>query len=193
MVHLDPIARFAECYARAVASEAFDASRAALATSSAEGRPSVRFVLVKHWDERGFVVYTNLESRKARELADNPFAALAFHWASTGDQVRVEGAVEQVSDAEADAYFTTRPRGSQLGAWASRQSAVIAGRDELEAQLHAVDQRFSGRPVERPPFWGGFRVVPSSLEFWRNRVDRLHDRELFRRTAGSWHSALLAP
>jgi pyridoxamine 5'-phosphate oxidase len=193
MSRLDPIARFTESYARAAASETFDAARAALATSGARGLPSVRFVLVKHWDERGFVVFTNLESRKARELVGNPHAALAFHWASIGEQVRVEGAVERVSEAEADAYFATRPRGAQLGAWASRQSAEIAGRAELEARVAEVDARFADRPVERPPFWSGFRVAPDTIEFWRDRTDRLHDRELFRRTAGGWQRTLLSP
>jgi pyridoxamine 5'-phosphate oxidase len=193
MSRLDPIARFTESYARAAVSEAFDAARAALATSSVRGLPSVRFVLVKHWDERGFVVYTNLESRKARELAENPHAALAFHWASIGEQVRIEGAVERVTDAEADAYFATRPRGAQLGAWASRQSAEIGARVELEARLAELEARFSGRAVQRPAFWSGFRVAAGSLEFWRDRPDRLHDRELFRRSAGGWQRALLAP
>jgi pyridoxamine 5'-phosphate oxidase len=193
MTSADPIARFADCYVRAAAAESFDAARAALATATAQGRPSVRFVLVKYWDERGFVFFSNLQSRKARELGDSPYAALAFHWASTGEQVRIEGAVQRVSDAEADAYFATRPRGSQLGAWASQQSAEIAGRAQLEQQLAEVGARFSGQAVERPPFWGGFRVAPASLEFWHERPDRLHDRELFRRTAGGWQRALLSP
>lgn len=193
MSRVDPIARFAESYTRAAASEPFDAARAALATSSACGLPSVRFVLVKHWDERGFAFFTNLESRKARELAENPHAALAFHWASIGEQVRVEGPVERVSDADADAYFATRPRGAQVGAWASRQSAEIGARAELEARTVELDAQFAGRAVERPPFWGGFRVAASSIEFWRDRADRLHDRELFRRSAGDWQRALLSP
>jgi pyridoxamine 5'-phosphate oxidase len=193
MVHFDPIARFAECYAQAAASEPFDAARAALATSSARGLPSVRFVLVKHWDERGFVVFTNVESRKARELAENPHAALAFHWATTGEQVRVEGRVERVADAEADAYFATRPRGSQLGAWASRQSSEIGARAELEQGLTQATARFAGGPVQRPPFWSGYRIAPDSIEFWRDRADRLHDRELFRRTTAGWQRVLLSP
>jgi pyridoxamine 5'-phosphate oxidase len=193
MSRLDPIARFAESYLRAAAKETFDAARAALATSSARGLPSVRFVLVKHWDERGFAFFTNLESRKSRELAENPHAALAFHWASIGEQVRVEGPVERVSAAEADAYFATRPRGAQLGAWASRQSAEIAARAELEARVPELEARFAGREIARPPFWGGFRVAAASIEFWRDRADRLHDREIFRRSAGGWQRALLSP
>jgi pyridoxamine 5'-phosphate oxidase len=193
MSRVDPIARFAESYTRATATETFDASRAALATSSARGLPSVRFVLVKHWDERGFAFFTNLESRKARELAENPHAALAFHWASIGEQVRVEGPVERVSAADADAYFATRPRGAQLGAWASRQSAEIGARSELELRAAELEAQFAGRAIERPPFWGGFRVAAGSIEFWRDRADRLHDREIFRRSDSGWQRALLSP
>jgi pyridoxamine 5'-phosphate oxidase len=192
----DPIARFSESYARASLLETFDVARAALATSDRSGRPSVRFVLVKHWDERGFAFFTNLESRKSRELMDNPRAALSFHWASTGEQIRIEGSVERVSDAEADAYFQSRPRGSQLGAWASPQSQIIAGRRELLARLSEVEQRFVDQPVPRPAFWSGFRLQPERMEFWQDRPDRLHDRELYTRSdavTGSWQSVLLAP
>lgn len=193
MTQLDPIARFQECFARALLSEPFDASRAALATSDSQGHPSVRFVLVKGCDERGFVFYTNRESRKARELVATPHAAIAFHWHSTGDQVRVEGPVQQVSDAESDAYFASRPRGSQLGAWASHQSEPITGRAQLEAQLAEVEARFAGRPVERPKNWGGYRIVPERIEFWHDQPSRLHDRVLFTHTAGSWQTTLLSP
>jgi pyridoxamine 5'-phosphate oxidase len=193
MAMLDPIARFAESYARASASETFDASRAALATSDRAGRPSLRFVLVKRWDARGFSFFTNLESQKARELAQNPHAALAFHWASTGAQIRIEGPVERVSDAEADDYFSSRPRGSQLGAWASAQSAVLASRSELSARLAEVEARFRDRAVERPAFWGGFRLLPERIEFWQDRPDRLHDREVYLRVQVGWQIVLLSP
>jgi pyridoxamine 5'-phosphate oxidase len=193
MTTSSPIARFAESYARASALETFDATRAALATCDRAGRPSLRFVLVKHWDARGFVFFTNLESRKARELDENPQAALAFHWSSTGEQIRIEGPVERVSDAESDAYFESRTRGSQLGAWASAQSQPIAARSLLEARLAEVEARFAGRAVERPPFWGGLRLCPDRIEFWRDRPDRLHDRELYTRTGDSWQIALLSP
>lgn len=158
------------------------ATRAALATVSDQGQPSVRYVLVKHVDDAGFVFFTNLQSRKARELEGNPRAALAFHWVSTGEQVRAEGVVEPVSDAQADAYFATRPRGSQLGAWASKQSAPIATRAELEAELAAVTERFRAQEsVPRPAFWGGYRLVPAAIEFWSDRRDRLHDRLVYTR------------
>jgi pyridoxamine 5'-phosphate oxidase len=189
----DPIARFQDCHARAQLTETFDVARAALATSDRRGRPSVRFVLCKEWDERGFVVYTNLDSRKGQEVRENPHAALAFHWSSTGDQVRIEGTIQQVSDAEADRYFQSRPRGSQLGAWASHQSQPISGREELTQRLAEVTRRFEGGAVERPPFWSGFRLVPTSIEFWHDQPDRLHDRLLFTRAEHGWQTALLSP
>ena len=193
MSDLDPIARFRASYERARQSETFDVARVALATADAQGRPSVRFVLIKQFDARGFEVYTNLESRKATQLRDNPWGALAFHWDSTGEQVRIEGPVQRIADAESDAYFAARPRGHQLGAWASRQSATIAGRAELEAEVTAVTERFAGRDVPRPPFWGGLRVVPERIEVWQNRTDRLHDRVLYTRADGYWSTRLLSP
>jgi pyridoxamine 5'-phosphate oxidase len=189
----NPIARFQESYERAASLEVFDASRAALATSDREGAPSVRFVLVKGWDARGFVFYTNLESRKARELEARPSAALAFHWSSTGEQVRIEGQVELVSAAEADRYFGGRPRNSQLGAWASEQSAALESRATLLARLAEVEARFQGQTVPRPPFWSGFRVLPERIEFWQDRADRLHDRLLYTRDHDTWRSAILSP
>jgi len=192
MTEVDPIARFAESYERARQSETFDVARCALATADARGHPSVRFVLMKQFDARGFLVYTNLDSRKVREMRENPYAALAFHWSTTGVQVRIEGHVEPATDAESDAYFAARPRGSQLGAWASPQSAPIS-RAELEARLTEVSARFEGRAVERPAFWGGLRLLPSSIEFWQDREDRLHERTLYTRTPHGFTTCLLAP
>lgn len=193
MTEPDPIARFRHAYETARASETFDVARAAFATADARGRPSVRFVLVKEFDSRGLCVFTNLDSRKGRELRENPFAALSFHWASTGVQVRFEGPIEPVSDHEADAYFASRPRGSQLGAWASHQSQPVADRAELEARVAELTGRYEGTSVPRPAHWGGFRLVPRAIEFWRDRRDRLHDRELYTRTEAGWSLCLLAP
>lgn len=189
----DPMTWFRDAYARALASERFDASRVALATVDAQGRPEVRFVLLKGADDRGFVFYTNLESAKARALAVTPEAALAFHWESTSEQVRVSGAVERVTDAEADGYFAERPRGSQLAAWASNQSAAIAHRAALEARFAEVAARFVDDAVPRPAFWGGYRIVPRTIEFWRGRDDRLHDRWVFTRDGARWRAQRLQP
>lgn len=189
----DPIGWFQRSHARALQGERFDAARAALATVDADGRPEVRFVLVKIVDARGFVFFTNLESAKARALAATPQAALAFHWESISEQVRVAGAVERVSDAEADAYFAERPRGSQLAAWASRQSVPIANRAALVTSFEDVSRRFPGEEVPRPPYWSGFRVVPRTIEFWHSRDDRLHDRWLFTRAGGGWGMQRLQP
>jgi pyridoxamine 5'-phosphate oxidase len=193
-VSSDPFVWFRDAFTRALASESFDASRAALATVDAAGQPRVRFVLVKLADERGFVFYTNLGSPKARELAAQPRAALAFHWASIGEQVRVEGVIERVSDAEADAYFATRPRGSQLSAWASRQSQPIENRVALEGRYDEVERSFaSANAVQRPPHWGGYRLRPLRIEFWKERDRRLHDRFAFTRDAMVWRRERLQP
>lgn len=190
---LDPIRLFEETLARAAAASDFDATAAALATADSAGRPSVRVVLVKSVSERGFVFYTNRESRKGRELAENPCAALCFHWPAIGEQVRVEGSVVALPDAEADAYFATRPRGSQLGAWASRQSAALSAREALEAAARDAERRFEGTDVPRPPFWGGYVMRPDCLEFWRSRENRLHERVLYVREGASWRTLLLSP
>jgi pyridoxamine 5'-phosphate oxidase len=164
-----------------------------LATVGTDGQPSARLVLLKAVDERGFVFYTNLRSRKGRDLAANPRAALTFHWQPLEVQVRIEGMAEQVDDAEADEYFATRARGSQLGAWASDQSEPIEHEGELDARFAEVERRFAGRDVPRPPHWSGYRVVPVRIEFWRNRPSRLHERRLFERDGEGWRETVLYP
>lgn len=191
---VDPIRLFEETLARAVAAGPFDATAAALATVDAAGWPSVRIVLVKSVDQRGFVFHTNRESRKGRELAENPRAALCFHWPAIGEQVRVEGTVTVIPDAESDAYFSSRPRASQLGAWASRQSAELSGREALEAAVRDVERRYAAvAEVPRPPFWGGYVLAPERIEFWRSRESRLHDRVLYVRDGAVWRAHLLSP
>jgi pyridoxamine 5'-phosphate oxidase len=190
----DPWLWLRDSFARAQQSESFDSARAALATADASGRPSVRFVLVKLIDERGLAFFTNLQSEKARQLAAQPHAALAFHWATLGEQVRAEGRIEAVSSEEADAYFATRPRGSQLSAWASQQSEVIESREALDAKRVAIERRFAEqRAVPRPSFWSGYRLVPTRIEFWRDRQDRMHDRWSFIRESSAWRVQRLQP
>lgn len=191
--HEDPLARFRHWLAEAEASEPNDANAMTLATVGADGAPSARMVLLKGLDDRGFAFYTNLGSRKAQELAANPRAALCFHWKSRKRQVRVEGAVVPVEDAEADAYFATRPRISQLGAWASRQSQPLQGRFELEARLARVTAQHPVGAVPRPPFWSGFRLIPHAIEFWEEGTFRLHMRFVYRRTGDGWEVGELYP
>lgn len=185
---------FEAWFAEAEASEPNDPNAVALATAAADGRPSVRMVLLKGHDERGFVIYTNRESRKAEELDANPYASLLFHWKSLRRQVRVEGAVSRVSDAESDAYFASRGRDSRLGAWASDQSRALDGRETFEARVEEMRRRFEGRDVPRPPHWGGYRIAPERIEFWRDREHRLHERRLFTPDGrGGWTEGLLYP
>jgi pyridoxamine 5'-phosphate oxidase len=187
----DPVAMFSALFEKA-AHDCAEPDAMVLSTVGADGRPSARYVLLKGVDERGFAFYTNLESRKASDLAARPYAALTFYW-PPATQVRVEGDVERVSDADADAYFATRPRGSQIGAWASRQSAELASREELDERVKAIEDRFAGEAVTRPPFWSGFRVVARSIEFWTRDPARLHERVHFRRDQGKWTRSLLYP
>ncbi len=187
----EPFAPFRRWFA--AASGERDAPAMALATATRDGCPSLRFVLLKGFDERGFVFYTNMESRKAEELSVNPRAALCFFWHVLRRQVRVEGIAEPVSEAEADAYFATRPRDSQLGAWASEQSRPLDERTRLERRVAEFASRFAGRAVVRPPFWSGFRVVPQRIEFWQERPSRLHDRWLYTREGETWRRQRLYP
>jgi pyridoxamine 5'-phosphate oxidase len=190
----DPHALFEEWLAEARLSEPNDPVAMALATADPEGRPSVRMVLMKGHDARGFVFYTNWKSRKGAELAANPHAALLFHWKSVRRQVRVEGKVEPVAEAEADAYFATRSRDSQLGAWASDQSQPLDRRETFEARYQDMVARFGAGDVPRPPHWSGYRVAPERIEFWSDRAHRLHERRLFvRDPAGEWSEGLLYP
>lgn len=190
----DPVALFGSWFEEAAAREPNDPGAACLATASRGGAPSARMVLIKSADGDGFVFYTNLGSRKASELAENPRAALCCHWKSLRRQVRVEGAVSPVSDAEADAYFATRSRQSRIGAWASRQSETLPGRFALEARAALFTARFAAG-VPRPPFWSGFRLAPASIEFWRDGAFRLHDRAVFTRAApgAPWSARRLYP
>jgi len=190
----DPIALFAEWLEEARLAEPNDPEAMALATVGADGAPSVRMVLLKRHDARGFTFHTNAQSRKGEELAANPRAALLFHWKSLRRQVRVEGPAERVSDEEADAYFATRSRGSRLSAWASDQSRPLESREAFEARYADAVRRFEGGDVDRPEYWTGFRVAPERIEFWADREFRMHERRLFVADAsGGWSESLLFP
>lgn len=190
----NPFDLFREWLADAEKTEPNDPNAMALATVGADGMPSVRMVLLKGFDEQGFVFYTNLSSQKGHELAAHPKAALCFHWKSLKRQVRVEGLVTPVSEEEADAYFASRARDSRIGAWASKQSQRMDGRFELEQRVAKYALKFNIGKVPRPPFWSGFRITPQKIEFWRDKPFRLHERNVFTRTAeGGWETSILFP
>lgn len=189
----DPFALFDAWYREARTTEPNDSSAMALATVGADGQPSLRMVLLKGYGAEGFTFYTNRESRKAGELEATPRAALLFHWKSLRRQIRIEGAVSRVSDAESDAYFASRSRDSQLGAWASDQSRPLADRATFEDRYEAMRARFDGGDVPRPPHWGGYRVVPEHIEFWIDREHRLHERRVFTRAGDGWTVGMLYP
>ena len=190
---LDPFEQFRTWFAEAERAEPNDPNAMAVATATPEGRPSLRMVLLKEWDTRGFVFYTNTESRKGNELTANPHAALLFHWKSLRRQVRIEGAVEQVTDAEADAYYASRARLSRIGAWASEQSRPLPGRGALLKRVAKYEASYLGDEIPRPPFWTGFRVLPERLEFWQDMPFRLHDRTVHVRSAAGWDVVKLYP
>ena len=189
----DPFTRFGQWFAAATATEIADPNAMALATATPDGRPAVRVVLCKFWDDRGFVFYSNMDSRKGQELGANPLVQLDFHWKSQRRQVRIDGRAAVVPDAEADAYFATRPRESQLGAWASIQSRPMDVRATFEARIAEMAARFEGGDVPRPPRWTGWRVVPQVIEFWQDRDNRLHERLVFTRGQNGWTTGLLYP
>ena len=190
----DPIAQFRRWFDDALAAGLREPNAMTLATATPDGRPSARVVLLKGFDERGFVFYTNYEGRKGEELEENPYCALVFYWAELERQVRVEGRVSRVPKRESDEYFGSRPRGSRLGAWASEQSRPVGGRGVLEERLRSLEAEYEGREVPRPPFWGGYRVEPEIIEFWQGRENRLHDRLVYRRSEeGGWRRERLQP
>jgi len=189
----DPVEQFRRWFDEALAADLHEPNAMIVATATPEGRPSARVVLLKGFDERGFVFYTNYEGRKGRELGENPSAALLFYWGELERQVRIEGSASLTSEQESDAYFASRPRGSRLGAWASEQSRAVEGRGALEDRVKDLEAEYEGREVPRPAFWGGYRVEPEVMEFWQGRESRLHDRIVYRRERGGWGTERLQP
>jgi pyridoxamine 5'-phosphate oxidase len=189
----DPVVQFHVWFENAIDADLHEPNAMILATATGEGKPSARTVLLKGYDERGFVFYTNYEGRKAGELETNPECALLFYWGELERQVRVEGTVSRISEQESDAYFASRPRGSRLGAWASQQSRPVEHRSVLEERIRALEAEYEGREIPRPPFWGGYRVEPEEIEFWQGRESRLHDRLVYRREDGAWRMERLQP
>jgi pyridoxamine 5'-phosphate oxidase len=189
----NPIEQFRVWFEQAAASVTVEPNAMTLATASPDGRPSARMVLLKGFDQRGFVFYSNYESRKGQELYANPWAALVFYWGELERQVRIEGSVERVSADESDTYFASRPAGSQLGAWASHQSTVILSRETVDQREQELAQEYADRPVPRPPYWGGWRVAPTCIEFWQGRPNRLHDRLRYRHEGDNWMMERLSP
>ena len=189
----DPFALFGEWLAEAERDEPEDPTAMSIASVGADGKPSLRMVLLRAYDARGFVFYTNFESRKGREILAHPHAALCFHWKSLQRQIRIEGQAERVSEAEADAYFASRPREAQIGAWASQQSRRLESRFELETRVAKYAAKFGLGSIPRPPYWSGFRVIPARIEFWKSGLFRLHDRVVFERTGEIWTTCKLFP
>lgn len=192
-LHPDPMEQFRKWFDEVLAADLHEPNAMILATATPDGRPSARTVLLKGLDKRGFVFYTNYGGRKSRDLEANPRAALLFYWGVLERQVRVEGRAARLSEEESDAYFASRPRGSQVGAWASEQSRPVEGREVLERRVRELEAGYEGREIPRPPFWGGYRVEPEVIEFWQGRENRLHDRLVYRRENGGWKIERLQP
>ena len=189
----DPVAQFRVWFEKTIDADLHEPNAMILATATTDGKPSARTVLLKGYDERGFVFYTNYEGRKSDELEVNPMCALLFYWGELERQIRIEGRASRLSSEESDVYFAGRPRGSRLGAWASEQSRPVEDRSVLEERVRALEKEYEGRDIPRPPFWGGYRVNPHTIEFWQGRENRLHDRLVYHRSGGRWMMERLQP